>query len=87
MGSNRMSLFQIEQRYFACDHLRQVDLDRLVSAGIPPHSLFQPDCIARARVAFSASGTFDFADEINDETEVGEAFILIARDQFGDVAD
>jgi hypothetical protein len=78
---------EIEQRLYACAHLQQADLDRLVRAGIPKTAIWRPDCIARASVVFHPKRLFDFAEEVKDGGEVGDAYIVLARSEMGDVAD
>src|SRR5579872_5664817 len=83
-----MSPFEIERRLYKCRHLQQIDLDRLVAREVPKEALWSPDCVAKSAVIFHADRSlFDFADEVNDQSGAGDAYLILARNQFGDAAD
>jgi hypothetical protein len=82
-----MTSLDISDRYFRCQHLRQRDLDRLVDAGVPHEASYQPDSIAKSSVVFGSEYLFDFAEELYDPSGAGEAYIFVARNEFGDLWD
>ncbi|HLH49880.1 MAG TPA: hypothetical protein VKV96_11100 [Roseiarcus sp.] len=84
-----MSPLEIEKRLYACDLLRQRNLDDFRAHGVPPASIFMPDLVMRAGVHFDAPwrGCFEFASDANDSESVDEAFIFVARHTDGEISD
>jgi hypothetical protein len=76
------------RRYFQCEHLRQIDLDRLLVAGVPQRALSHPDSIVRAWVKFGVPWRrFEFASDADEEQTIREAFIFVAYDLAGMACD
>lgn len=84
-----MSPLDIEKRLYACDPLRQRNLDDFVAHGVPPAAIFMPDLVMSATVEFDAPwrGCFEFASDANASESVGDAFIFAARDRAGEMSD
>ena len=82
-----MSPLDIEKRLYACDPLRQRNLDDFLAMGVSPTAIYQPDLVMRARVEFNSPWRrFEFATE-NNSADVADAYIFAARDTAGELSD
>jgi hypothetical protein len=81
---------EIERLYFqnpSCRVLRSGEISRFKAAGVAPSVIACPDMMLAASVEFFEDSRFLFKHEIDDPAGATSAFVLLCRDDFGDVID
>jgi hypothetical protein len=77
----------IEDRFHRLSSVRWSEFDRFMKSGVPARALVYPELPARARVVFFPDRPlFDFAEDVGEDGFV-PAFVILARDEFGDACD